>query len=261
MTNMTNHKYVPFYLFFIIYLFLEIESFTPIGRFVHSSVLVENKLYFFGGEIGGIFCSNEVFYLDVSQPFNIQAPLWNDITPNAGIPFRSCWGTASLSNINNEQTIYLFGGATNDIATNEDNFMSIIYSFNLSSLTWNIPTVRGMQPERRRQISSVSDNTGKLYIFGGATDGVTGSKVTKFFNDMNIFNTVELSWSISKSPLTARVSYTATLLSNGVIVYIGGYDTASITIDVSQIALYDTKTTTWSNKVRMSNTKNDYCKI
>jgi len=187
---MNYYNNILFYLFFIIYLFLEIESFTPIGRFSHSSVLVGNKLYFFGGVLNDRFCSNEVLYLDVSQPFNIQAPLWNDITPNAGIPFRSCWGTASLSNINNEQTIYLFGGATNDIATNEDNFMSIIYSFNLSSLTWNIPTVKGMQPERRRQISSVSDNTGKLYIFGGVANRLVGSTVTKYFNDMNIFNSV-----------------------------------------------------------------------
>src|ERR1051326_8398248 len=106
---MPYHNYVLFYLFFIIYLFLEIESFTPVGRIAHSSVLVENKLYFFGG-IDGSFISNEVFYLDVSRPFNIQAPPWNDLTSSAGIPFKSSWAAASLSNINNEQTIYLFGG-------------------------------------------------------------------------------------------------------------------------------------------------------
>jgi N-acetylneuraminic acid mutarotase len=255
------NNYVPFYLFFIIYLFLEIESFTPIGRLAHSSVLVENKLYFFGGALNNSFCSNEVFYLDVSQPFNIQAPLWNDITPNAGIPFRSCWGTASLSNINNEQTIYLFGGFNGDIATNEiESVGSVIHSFNLNSLRWYIPAVKGTPPERRRSLRSVIDNAGKMYIFGGGTNELTGSPTTKFFNDTIIFNTVELSWSISKSPITARASYTATLLSNGVIVYIGGYN-FEVEIDISQIALYDTKTLTWSSKVRINNTKNNYCKI
>jgi hypothetical protein len=156
----------------------------------------------------------------------------------------------------------LFGGIIQNIATNDiETVGSIIYSFNLSSLTWNIPTVKGIPPERRRQIRSVSDNTGKVYIFGGSTSRVTGSMETKYFNDMNVFNTVELSWSISKSPITARVSYTATLLSNGAIVYIGGYDAASIIIDVSQIALYDTKTSTWSNKVRMNDIKNNYYKV
>jgi hypothetical protein len=76
---MSYNNRVLFYLLFIIYLFLEIESFTPIGRLAHSSVLVENKLYFFGGAIDGRSCSNEVFYLDVSQPFNIHAMILRQI--------------------------------------------------------------------------------------------------------------------------------------------------------------------------------------
>ena len=95
-------------------MFLEVESFTPTGRLAHSSILVENKLYFFGGALNGKSCSNEVFYLDVSQSFDMAAPPWNDLTPNAGIPFKSVSGTASFSDINNEQTIYLFNGVTHD---------------------------------------------------------------------------------------------------------------------------------------------------
>src|ERR1051326_7348309 len=110
---MTYYNYASFYLFFIISLFLEIESFTPAGRLAHSSVLVGNKLYFFGG-ITDTTTSNEVFYLDVSRPFNIQVPPWNDLTPSAGIPFKSSWAAASLSDINNEKTIYLFGGINRD---------------------------------------------------------------------------------------------------------------------------------------------------
>src|ERR1043166_7261516 len=103
---MPYHNYVLFYLFFITYLFLEVESSTSAGRLAHTSVLVGDKLYFFGGITDtSSGSSNEVFYLDVSQPFNIQAPSWNDLTPSAGIPFKSSWATASLSNINNEQTI------------------------------------------------------------------------------------------------------------------------------------------------------------
>src|SRR4051812_47340751 len=99
---MTHYNYIPFYLCIFICLFLEVKSFTPVGRLSHSSVLVENKLYFFGGAISNQDWSNEVFYLDVSQPFNIQAPPWNDLTPSAGIPFKSSWAAASLSDINNE---------------------------------------------------------------------------------------------------------------------------------------------------------------
>jgi N-acetylneuraminic acid mutarotase len=254
---MAYRDYVPFCLFIIIHLFLEIESFAPVGRYSHSSVLVENKLYFFGGdlpnsEVTDYEISNEVFYLDVSQPFNIQDPPWNDLTSSAGIPFKSIWAAASLSNINNEKIIYLFGGVSRNLNNvEEDYFVSNIYSFNLNSLKCDIPNAKGKVPERRRQISSVIDDTGKMYIFSGGADSVIGSPTTKFFNDMVIFNTIDLSWLIltpANAP-GAQVGYSATLLSNGVIVYIGGYDSAVKTIDISQIVLYDTKFSTWSNKV------------
>ena len=80
---------------------------------------------------------------------------------------------------------------------------------------------------------------------------------------MVIFNTIDLSWLIltpANAP-GARVGYSATLLSNGVIVYIGGYDSVLNNLDISQIVLYDTKTSSWSNKVRMNNIKNNYYKI
>jgi hypothetical protein len=88
-----------------------------------------------------------------------------------------------------------------------------------------------------------------MYIFGGSAGTVVGSPKSQYFNDMAIFNTVELSWSISKSPVIARSSYSATLLSNGMIAYIGGYDAAGKTIDISRIDVYDTNSLTWTSKV------------
>src|ERR1043165_8953752 len=107
---MNYYNFISFYLFFIfalVYLFLEIESLTPGGRYAHSSVLVENKIYFFGGEKNDTSSSNEAFYLDVSRPFNIASPPLYDLPV---MPIKSAWGTASLSYANNEQSIYLFGG-------------------------------------------------------------------------------------------------------------------------------------------------------
>src|SRR4051794_10593623 len=92
---MTYYIYISFYLCIFICLFLEVKSFTPITCHSHSSVLVENKLYIISGDIiTNNLCSNEVFYLDVSQPFNLQAPPWNDLTSSARIPFKSCWAAA-----------------------------------------------------------------------------------------------------------------------------------------------------------------------
>ena len=84
-------------------------------------------------------------------------------------------------------------------------------------------------------MGSVIDNTGKMYIYSGGADSVVGSPTLHYFNEMVIFNTVELSWSISTSPMISRAGHTATLLSNGVIVYIGGYtndELPSRTLDI-----------------------------
>ena len=98
------HNYISFFLAFI-HLYLEIDSFTPTGRYGHSSVVVGNRLYFFGGNKNSFNCSNEVFYLDISQPFNIASPPWNDLAAKEGMQIRSCWETVSLSESNN--IIYL----------------------------------------------------------------------------------------------------------------------------------------------------------
>ncbi|CAI2162737.1 18463_t:CDS:2 [Funneliformis geosporum] len=51
---------------------VDVESFTPEGHYDHSSTLVGNNLYFFGGSNGGS-CLNEVIYLDLSQRFNVES--------------------------------------------------------------------------------------------------------------------------------------------------------------------------------------------
>src|SRR4051794_16555972 len=125
-----NNSGLFLFIFIFIYLSLEIESFAPTGRLDHSSVLVGSKLYFFGGKKDDGLCSNEVFYLDISQSFNTQEPPWYEML-NYAIPFKSCLGTASLSN--DGKTIYLFGGDTYDLDTNKDKFVSIIYSLHLNT--------------------------------------------------------------------------------------------------------------------------------
>src|SRR6266480_3045534 len=66
------------------------------------------SLYFFGGDLNFLSPLNEVFYLDVSRPFNIASPPWNDLTVNEGIPIKIFYTTALLRVTNNEKPfIYL----------------------------------------------------------------------------------------------------------------------------------------------------------
>jgi len=73
---------------------------------------------------------------------------------------------------------------------------------------------------------------------------------------MIILDTVKDSWSIS-TPINSptRSAHTATLLPNGVIVYIGGVNETQSEIqivDIREINLFDTKSSAWSVKVRMN---------
>ncbi|CAI2186448.1 4713_t:CDS:2 [Funneliformis geosporum] len=201
------------------YLFLRANSFTPKGRIAHSSILHQNMIYIFGGYYGNS-CTNEVFHLDIYQNFNAEYPQW---TENSAIGFESCWATTVITHHNNNPTIYLIGGIMQN-QNFEDSFASIIYTYSLSTRQWNIPVTVGKLPERRRDIQAVADHMGNIYIFGGVADKYLGSEDLKFFNDMVIFNADYLTWSygpIVNAPLK-RHAYTATLLSSGMIVYIGG---------------------------------------
>jgi N-acetylneuraminic acid mutarotase len=112
-----------------------------------------------------------------------------------------------------------------NVNTDKDNFISMLHSYNLKTNEWNIPKTNGIEPERRREINGVVNyETGKFYIFGGS-NGTTKNPNTIRFNDMNIFDAVSLTWSKGSDTINAplpRLDYTATLLSNGIIVFIGG---------------------------------------
>ncbi|CAI2187925.1 4516_t:CDS:1, partial [Funneliformis geosporum] len=213
------------FIFIIIYLFLRVDSFTPVERYVHSSVLIGNKIYFFGG-YNGITYTNEVFYLDVSQQFGTSLPPWTDLSLDSGIGFRCGWSTAAaLNGTNNNPTIYLIGGI-NTNQFREDSFTSLVHAFNPNSGKWNVPAIPGTQSVRRRDMQAVTDDTGKIYVFGGLVDRKTGSTTSQYFNDIIILNTNDLTLSygsIVNSPLK-RYLYTATILPNGMIVYIAGWE-------------------------------------
>ncbi|CAI2176088.1 2119_t:CDS:2 [Funneliformis geosporum] len=239
-------------------MFLGVESFAPKGRLAHSSILLRDKLYYFGGSDKDIQSAKELFYLDVSQPFDKPNIPWVFLT---SIPFGSIWSTVSLNGINNDSNIYLFGGMMID-DDYKDSFTSVIHQFNVNSSTWSIPSVSGIAPERRREIKAVGNN-GRLYIFGGNTFPTTGSPTFKFFNDMVIFDTIGLSWTniSSVDAPSKRALYTATLLTNGFIVYIGGnitkYYSEPLSLRNSDIYIMDIRNFTWVNSFDIAEFKID----
>jgi N-acetylneuraminic acid mutarotase len=239
---------------FIFLLIRGVKSFTPTGRVGHSSVLVGDKLYFFGGGEDANVASNDAFFLDLSKSFDIAAPPWFETTP---IPFESSFA-AVASDRKDNPSIYLIGGLMNDVNTHQDSFKSLVHKYDVKNPAWTAPTASGTAPPRRLEMKAVTDDNGKIYVFGGGTGKILGATQRTFFNDMFILNTVnvaDLSWSTTPSVNTikGRTSYSATLLPNGNIAYIGGLelnDNNFVTQDISQIILYNTNSATWQLKVR-----------
>src|SRR5947208_2006336 len=126
----------------------------------------------------------DFFYLDVTNiPFNniLGRISWTDITHLGKVPANS-WAASALG-VNNY--IFVFGG---QMEFNDEN--ALVYVFDMNKQEWDEPKIRGNLPLRRRNFAAVSDDAGRMYIFGGTADKYTGYPNTTDFNDMTILDTV-----------------------------------------------------------------------
>src|SRR5688572_20727570 len=98
-TRMPLLIYIIFMVGFMLLVVPEVEPFSPAGRSGHSSVLVGDKIYFFGGELDENRNSDEIFYLDVSESFEMESPPWVQLT---GIPFGSSWARSEERRVGKE---------------------------------------------------------------------------------------------------------------------------------------------------------------
>ncbi|CAG8599772.1 2767_t:CDS:2, partial [Gigaspora margarita] len=205
-------------------------SFIPVGRIRQSSVLVENKLYFFGSDNDGHKTDN--IYLDVNpSSLDINQPKWTDLTQNAQTPSRSPFASACVGGANKD-IIFLLGHLDpNNSITN----YTIVYTFNTTSQIWSIPQVNGPLPLSRQQFQAVSDR------FKAATSVV--------LNDIFIFDSLNLIWiqgpALNAPP--ARVDFSATLLNNGLILYLGSTNASDTSnYNIRAIPAYNTNTNDWT---------------
>ncbi|KAF0549461.1 galactose oxidase [Gigaspora margarita] len=228
-------KSLYYTLFFVIfgsrYLFAICQN-APSPRREQASTLVDTRLYFFGGNTLPTFNSNEVWYLDLSSSFNISTPSWHS---NVVMPVGYNLGTSCLSPIDNS-TVFLIGGRTWIANTRNFSYTSSVYQFNSKVSQWTTPTINNFNSSftSRNEIQAVIDNYGKIFIFGGS-DYINPTITPNY---------------TSQSALT-YVRYTATLLPNGLIVYIGGSSGSSTSVrvnNISQIQVFGTKLYAWSTK-------------
>ncbi|CAG8504051.1 167_t:CDS:2, partial [Acaulospora colombiana] len=184
------------------------------------------KLYYAGGFVDSSIRSNETFYLDLSNSFQTSSPLWESL--GEIIPVSPDYSTTILSPLDNS-TIYLIGGYMVNPITNMPDLNITVYTFDTISLKWNALLTNGSS---RQEMDAVVDSSGKIYVFGGR-----GTNTDNYYNDINILNIGTNYWTnipaTSSSPYSLA-DYTATLLPNGIIVYIGGFTGVDLITDLKQ---------------------------
>ncbi|KAF0559058.1 galactose oxidase [Gigaspora margarita] len=222
-----------------------ILSFIPNGRWAHSSVLIDNKLYFKGGnklsDNSNEGLTNELFYLDVSKPFTTTDNVsitWINLTYTDG-PLKG-EATSCIGGKNND-IIFEFGGYSPPNQTNQ----TFVNQFDTSKQQWSY--IESVGPGYRQDISCAKFSSGLIAIFSGLSDPYT-------INDLWIFNTLTLSWNLSNAVNSPpqRFGYCAITLPNENILYIGGrkftdfYDNSSY-MPMNILPLYNTKSHMWTN--------------
>ncbi|RIB26666.1 hypothetical protein C2G38_2064333, partial [Gigaspora rosea] len=133
----------------------------------------------------------------------------------------------------------------------------IVYAFDTVTETWSTPNISGQIPLSRQQFQAVNDTNDKIYMFGGTQFHNTSLSSEVIFNDIYILDTLILTWiqgSNVNAP-TPRVDFTATLLNNGHILYIGGTVGVGI-IYMSKIPTYNTNNNSWNTIFATGDTLN-----
>ncbi|RIA80311.1 hypothetical protein C1645_810500, partial [Glomus cerebriforme] len=142
--------------------------------------------------------------------------------------------------------------------------MALVYTYDPQSNSWSIPKITGVNTVRKEFLTGITDNNKKIYLWGGCYRMLDNIHDCVFANDMLILDTINLSWgkgSLINAP-TPRDQYSATLLPNNNIIYMGGYDTNKVNFDhktmninegnaltLSEVYIYDTINDNWTTKI------------
>ncbi|EXX67933.1 hypothetical protein RirG_109740 [Rhizophagus irregularis DAOM 197198w] len=244
---------------------LKSQFLTPSVRTLHSSILVDKKLYIFGGfkdrlndmieSTYNLNPNDRFFYLDVSKPFDTSTLPWTAIPANEkNLPLKF------FSSVFSGGVAASYGGTNNDtiyFINNEfDKTLPPVLSFNTKDNSWNSYSqqiISGERPISKNQIRPITDYSGKIYLLAGLSF-TTLQGVTRDEGGMFIFDTIN-SNCVLKDVIDgmSRVEYSATLLPNGTIVYMGGRDPRdspgkSVADGFRVVHLYNTNDNTWKSQ-------------
>jgi N-acetylneuraminic acid mutarotase len=212
-----NHYLIFIILYQLFSIMVYGQKFIPEPRIGTPAVLIENKIYYIGGDNPSKSKSEEdpesvIFYHDVNPDDKVNFLTWVDL--KVKLPYTN--GHAADVGGINQDSIFIIGGTHLD-ETNPN----YLYKFDTKTLELSVPLIQGKAPPTFLARRSVSYK-GKIYLFGGRTYTPVGNSLI-YANQFDILDTINLNWqlgSMVNSP-GALSGYSATLV-NEIIYYIGG---------------------------------------
>ncbi|RHZ53216.1 hypothetical protein Glove_444g20 [Diversispora epigaea] len=217
------------FIFYVIFLISPILGYDPPARIHHNSVIINNQLLIFAGwknQSSSNIVTDKLIYLDLLKPFEITNLSWT-LIPDGNLPIYT-WFSTAIVGLNNS-TIFQIGGYIVNKDTLNYDFSNQVHKYDYNASKWTIPSITGDSIPPRQQIKGVIDNSGIIYIFGGVNTTNLVTSIGTMNNDMNTFDTSSMAWktlNLSNLPLPCN-GYSASLLPNGIIVYIGGQEIAT----------------------------------
>ncbi|CAG8559415.1 13315_t:CDS:2 [Ambispora gerdemannii] len=218
-----------------------------------AGVLIDNKIIIFDSID---FTNTHAFSLDLSKDWTTTTPEFTIYNLVSAPTFITTAFSAQIKG--DHAVIYAFGG---NIPKN-GNFSDLIYTNDFYKIDVNTSPFSFLRVDSgdiapKARASSVIDEKGKLYIWGGITALDEYTTVDKY---MYIFDTFDSTWrKILPSYVPAQRSQYTSTLKDGKIYYIGGFYSDHIDYakaDIRQILIYDTlnDTSPWSLKTATNKT-------
>ncbi|CAG8632192.1 3586_t:CDS:2 [Ambispora gerdemannii] len=224
---------------------VECAEYTPDPRYDNTASLIGNKIYYFGGT-NNKAAYNDFFFWDLENAFKSNSTAF-ELEQSLDDSIPSMYNPTYVVGGENNSTIFLFGGWVG-----ESNFIlsQTIYKINVKpgNTTWSLSNHvedNDIWPDARSSAAAVIDNQGRIYIWGGRMN---------VDRRMYVYDTINDVWSNPSNSTVSRFNYTATLLGDGRILYIGGSNYSTLKpIDLTQILIYDTESHQWSYETATSN--------
>ncbi|GAN05824.1 hypothetical protein MAM1_0102d05300 [Mucor ambiguus] len=238
-------------------------------RFGHSAVLVNDSIYFYGGDssVSSAIKNtsewlSELSILPIHSPYPLTDPPWKPASgPQDSIGGPSVYSHIAFMGGTNGGNMIVIGGVmpqTEKYTTDEE---PTAYSYDCDLGRWNSFSLPSGNHLNRQGAASTTTEHGIAYIWGGKRavtispppPTATNSNITRPALSASMYR-FDSTWPANSTVITPaglspplRYAHTQTLISSHKIVVLGGFDSATgEPIPLSDVWVYDIKLSVWS---------------